>query len=1209
MLSIKPLTIPAGAAGGAEGIAAYLADGDAQYRSEGGAAPSMWLGDGAQALGLQGAVQAADHVALLQGLHPTTGQPLGQKQHHPDRDMRCGWDFTFSAPKSYSAIWATAAEDEDARAQLEAAHDRAVARAVALVEQTARCRQGKGGKEKVEAAIIAAAHRHSTSRLLDPQVHTHVSLMNIGQRPDGSWGALEVRDLYRMQRTLGAAYRAELAAELRDLGYTLQSDKAAFKIVGVPDLVADRWSQRRHEILDAMGGDTTGQAAAAERAALHTRGAKEHRPAEELHSMWQQQAAEMGWTGELAIPEDFHQASFEEALQAHLDSTWQTHAVLRDRDLQRLVMEAAGHAGVRVDEALQRTQAAQEGLVRLTGQDGEIYWTTPAHLQVSRELRATAQELASSRLHVIPREVIDAQIAAAAARGLTLRPEQEAALRHFADAGDLSLVVGAAGAGKTTAMDAYCSGAQSAGFRVLGLAPSGKAAEQLGQDAHIDARTIHSLLLREQKAEEEGRPSMLDDKTILLVDEAGMLDAKLTRDLLALAKKHGCAVRLVGDDQQVAPVSAGASFRVLARDFKPAELIEHRRQRHAWARDAAKALRAGEAAEALAAYRERGWLHIVETREAAQEFIVGRWAETYDPTDPRNCVLTAPTNADVGALNELARESLRAGGLLDGEAVRWADGPREYSIGDRVLVRKNDRDADVKNGNIGTVRLVSAQLITIELDNGRQVTLQAGAFDAAKLERGYAISVHASQGSTAEHTRNLLAGGNLDKLLAYVQGTRHRESAELVLVASDCERLAALAGVEIDGDTQLTPWQLLEAAAQRMSQASPHEDLADFQVEAEPSAKNEEVEVTSATARLEVRAAALPKTSHAKESKPMSRSPTNPERAQAARAHAAAWYDRWRTTRGQREPSDAELLAWRHLHERASGADLRLVRGPVAPEPPIPDPRQVPEWAARLQDLERARSPAQLQATMAPALASLWGFIDAELEWANEAAANVAGDDRDAYRDPGAVWLEQVLPEPQVAAGAAPSAPSPVVESASVDRAQAARVRAGAWLEHLAYMTQDLWSAAERGPRGDARRQLWRDLTDELVDRDHDERSQPIPTDAELIAWEYLHSQGRAAGLAAADAPIPDPLDSPQLHARAVDALRANPDAMAAAVRSQLEILQSYAEDLPILANWEAASDTDLLQARWLKQALAAEKQAQASASAAPAAEEEVEME
>jgi hypothetical protein len=357
----------------------------------------------------------------------------------------------------------------------------------------------------------------------------------------------------------------------------------------------------------------------------------------------------------------------------------------------------------------------------------------------------------------------------------------------------------------------------------------------------------------------------------------------------------------------------------------------------------------------------------------------------------------------------------------------------------------------------------------------------------------------------------------------------------------------------------------------------------------------------------------LPKTSHAKESKPMSTSPTttNPERAQAARAHAAAWYDRWRTTRGQREPSDAELLAWRHLHERSSGADLRPVRGPVAPEAPeapIPDPRHVPEWTARLQALERAQSPEQLQATMAPALSSLWAFVDAEVESANETAANVAGDDRDAYLDPGAVWLEQVLPEPQAAA---PSALSPVVESesASVDRAQAARVRAGAWLDRLAYMTQDLWSAAQRGPRGDARRQLWRDLTDELVERDHDSHLLPCPTDAELIAWEYLHDRARAVGLVPTDAPMPDPRDVPEFHARVRDAVRADPDGAAEAIRAQLRMLQAYAQDMPILEQMECASAQDMAQAHWLEQALSAEAEKQAQTSAAPTAEEEAEME
>lgn len=996
MLSISPLTIPTGSGDGAEGIASYLADGDAQYRSEGGAAPSMWLGGGAQALGLQGDVQAADHIALLQGLHPATGEPLGQKQKHQDKDIRCGWDCTLSPPKSFSAIWATAAEPD--RAQLEAAHDRAVARAVAMIEQTVRCRQGKGGSEKVEAAIVAAAHRHSTSRMLDPQIHTHVSLLNLARRPDGTWGAVEVRDMYRTQRIVGAAYRAELAAELRALGYCVAADKAAFRIVGVPDAAAERWSQRRHQILDAVGGNTNGNAAAAERAALNTRGAKEHRPAEELHAMWQQQAAEMGWNGELVIPEDFHQATFQEALQAHLDATWQNAAVLKDRDLQRLVMESAGHAGVRVDEAFQHIQAAQEGLVRLTGQDGEVYWSTPEHMQTSRELRAAAQTLAAARGHAIPRELVDAQLAASAARGLTLSGEQEAAIRHLAEGGDLSLCQGAAGAGKTASMSVYCRASEAAGYRVLGLAPSGKAADQLSTDAGIEDRTIHSLLLRERMAEQEGKPSMLDERTIILVDEAGMLDSRLARDALALAQKSGAAVRLIGDDQQLSPVAAGSPFRVLRRDLGAAELLENRRQRHDWSKAAAKALRAGEAAQALAAYQERGWLHISESREAAQEEVVRRWAEAFDPAHARDHLMTAATNADVGALNEVARQSMLSGGMLEGPSVRWADGPREYAVGDRVLVRKNSREADVKNGQLGTVLHVDAQLITIALDNGRTVTLEGDVFDPSRLERGYAVSVHKSQGASVLHTYNLACGGNLDKLLAYVQGTRHKDSAYLVLVASDLERLAALAGVEIDGDMAMTPMQMLQAAAAKLGEAAPHEDVADFQVDVEPSAQ---AQVTSPTARSETRAAAPSKASQ--ENETMSTNP-NPERAQAARAHAAAWFDRSHFTRGRKDPSDAEILAWAYLHDRADSA------GMPPDEAPIPDPRDVPEWAMQLREAARSASAAQV---MRDEIQNLQGFCEFEHENARERAFEAAEgppENPADHLDPAARWLVRVMP-------------------------------------------------------------------------------------------------------------------------------------------------------------------------------------------------------
>jgi hypothetical protein len=90
---------------------------------------------------------------------------------------------------------------------------------------------------------------------------------------------------------------------------------------------------------------------------------------------------------------------------------------------------------------------------------------------------------------------------------------------------------------------------------------------------------------------------------------------------------------------------------------------------------------------------------------------------------------------------------------------------------------------------------------------------------------------------------------------------------------------------------------------------------------------------------------------------------------------------------------------------------------------------------------------------------------------------------------------------------------------------------------------------------------------------------------------------------------MPDPRDVPEFHARVRDAVRADPDGAAEAIRAQLRMLQAYAQDMPILEQMECASAQDMAQAHWLEQALSAEAEKQAQTSAAPTAEEEAEME
>jgi conjugative relaxase-like TrwC/TraI family protein len=150
-----------------EAIAAGLED----YHLGRGEAPGRWVGRGAQRLGLAGSATAAGLDAILSGRDPGSGTALADS---PAKVI--GYDATFCAPKSVSLLLALGSEE--VAGQVQAAHDAAVAAALAAYEDlVCRARRGHAGASVVEAeGFVGMAFGHRTSRAGDPHLHTHVLL-------------------------------------------------------------------------------------------------------------------------------------------------------------------------------------------------------------------------------------------------------------------------------------------------------------------------------------------------------------------------------------------------------------------------------------------------------------------------------------------------------------------------------------------------------------------------------------------------------------------------------------------------------------------------------------------------------------------------------------------------------------------------------------------------------------------------------------------------------------------------------------------------------------------------------------------------------------------------------------------------------------------------------------------------------------------------
>ena len=169
-----------------------------------------------------------------------------------------GFDLTFSAPKSVSVAWALA--DPQTQAVIYDAHQQALNHVIAYAEQHVfSSRSGKNGVVQEDIrGVVAAAFDHWDSRSGDPQLHTHVVIMNRAQcASDGIWRSLDSRGLFKATVALSEMYNGVLSDYLTEaLGYGWEpqgrkhSATPKWEIAGVPERLQAEFSQRSVGIED-----------------------------------------------------------------------------------------------------------------------------------------------------------------------------------------------------------------------------------------------------------------------------------------------------------------------------------------------------------------------------------------------------------------------------------------------------------------------------------------------------------------------------------------------------------------------------------------------------------------------------------------------------------------------------------------------------------------------------------------------------------------------------------------------------------------------------------------------------------------------------------------------------------------------------------------------------------------------------------------------
>jgi hypothetical protein len=635
--------------------------------------------------------------------------------------------------------------------------------------------------------LIAASYRHRMSRALDPQLHTHVVAANLARGPDGRFTALHSAELYRAAKTAGFLYQAHLRALVNErLGLEWGPVRnGAAELAGVARGVIEFFSKRRQEMQRAAaeGGIGLGSKSAAEHAALATRERKQY--GVETHT-WREEvqacAAEQGLgTGEVAhlLQDGRERASRatagrhevdEQILGDHLAGPGGLTERSNTFDVCPVLQEpaAAAQAGALVDEVrgMAARFTARPDVIATAG--GEM--TMAGLVGVERRLIAAVMGRAREHCSVVGSRLVERVMAGA---DCELTPEQARAVRAVVGSGHgVSVIEALAGTGKTYTAGVLREVYEAAGMEVVGVAPTGRAARELSEEAGIPARTLDRLL-----GELEQFDQTLPQECVVILDEAGMAATRASARLLEAAGAAGAKVVAIGDPGQLASVQAGGWLGAVGRQLGAVRLTEVMRQRDPAERRALVALHDRQPAPYLDWADRAGRIETFKESQGARKQALAEWTKAATKVGPAQAVMITRENDMRDALNQAAREMRRAQGNL-GEERDY--GALRVAVGDRVICRRNDRTVDVDNGMRGTVRHVDAARVVIDTDGGLVRDLPAG-YVQEHVEHAYALTGHGMQGGTVQAAIVLASPHDLSAGWSYTALSRARSETRLLV--------------------------------------------------------------------------------------------------------------------------------------------------------------------------------------------------------------------------------------------------------------------------------------------------------------------------------------------------------------------------------------------------------------------------------------------
>lgn len=622
---------------------------------------AFWSGKTAEYLRISGKkVTKEDFANLVSNINPNTKERLTVRNVE---NRRAGFDFTFSAVKSVSILYALT-KDED----ILKAHQTAYQQAMLLVQKDAQTQANTKEKRIYQDTgnIIYAAFDHFTSRpneitengkiefVSDPQLHTHCYVPNVTWNKEKQrFQALEIGNVHRLATYYETIYHAHLTKELTKLGFSIQRNNTRYEIAGISSKTIKKFSNRSTTIEQIA--KEKGIVNAKEKAKLGalTRNSKNRAIGQnKLIERWIERLSDKEFQSILSLKEtpqkqeksittkeaiDRAIAHFEERQSAYHENRVLAHALtlgyghLLPKDVQKELDGRDNILKAEVDSVSYMTTIemvrAEERMVRLASLGKGAVTPINQTYQIKQDF---------------------------------LNEQQRQAVNKLLNSYDqVNILKGAAGVGKTSLLTEVNLAVQQTGNTMISLAPSSQAAKQLTKKG-FEGDTIAGFLINTKKHQKL-------HNNILLVDEAGMVGVKTMSQLLELSQKHNTKVILSGDTRQHNSVEFGDSLRILEEKAKLQTVQVNKvvRQKPSAYRNVVEKLAKGQIRQGYRELNKMGAIKEIADHEKRINQIANDYIESIE--QKKSALIISPTHNEGDLINSVVRHKLKQKGIIKGK--------------------------------------------------------------------------------------------------------------------------------------------------------------------------------------------------------------------------------------------------------------------------------------------------------------------------------------------------------------------------------------------------------------------------------------------------------------------------------------------------------------------------------------------------------------